>query len=204
LIRGDTLSAWTVSERIVCGRECLIWTHGVEQLPDHAAEWLEPWRHRLGARADAGRAAWWAVFRTEGAVARTPRVVWGDLGRTPRAAVLPAGSACIALNSCYLARCPDLTDALALAALLNGPLAAAWLNAIAEPARGSWRRYLGWTVGLLPIPRDWHRVRRRLACLAERGESVTSGELWDAAMDAYGLNTAAVAPLAAWILGPTR
>ena len=63
---------------------------------------------------------------------------------------------------------------------------------------------LGWTVGLLPIPRDWHRVRARLACLAERGESVTSGELWDAALDAYGLNAAAVAPLAAWILGPTR
>ena len=204
LIRGDTLGAWIVPEKIASGRECLIWTHGVEQLPDHAAEWLEPWRRRLGARSDAGHAAWWSVFRTDGAIARTPRVVWGDLGRTPRAAVLSAGSACIALNSCYLARCPDLTDALALAALLNGPLAAAWLNAIAEPARGSWHRYLGWTVGLLPIPRDWHRARTRLACLAERGQSVTSGELWDAAVDVYGLSTAAVAPLAAWILGPTR
>jgi hypothetical protein len=204
LIRGDSLDAWAVPDRVACGRECLIWTHGVEQLPDHAAEWLEPWRRRLGARSDAGHAAWWSVFRTDGAIARTPRVVWGDLGRTPRAAVLSAGSACIALNSCYLARCPDLTDALALAALLNGPLAAAWLNAIAEPARGSWHRYLGWTVGLLPIPRDWHHARTRLACLAERGESVTSGELWDAAVDVYGLSTAAVAPLAAWILGPTR
>jgi hypothetical protein len=173
-------------------------------LPDHAAEWLEPWRRRLLARADAGRAAWWAVFRTDGATALVPRVVWGDLGRTPRAAVLPPGSACIPLNSCYLARCPDPTDALALSALLNGPLAAAWLNSIAEPARGAWHRYLGWTVGLLPIPRDWHRVRTRLACLAERGERVTSAELWDAAVDSYGLTSAAVAPLAAWILGPTR
>jgi hypothetical protein len=204
LIRGDSLAAWVVPDRVACGRECLIWTYGLERLPDHAAEWLEPWRRRLQARSDAGGAAWWAVFRLGGAVARTPRVVWGDLGRSPRAAVLPASSACIALNSCYLARCPDLTDALALTALLNSPLAAAWLNAIAEPARGSWRRYLGWTVGLLPIPLDWQRARKRLACVAERGVSVTPAELWDAAVDAYGLGTAAVAPLAAWILGPTR
>jgi len=69
LIRGDTLGAWVVPEKIAPGRECLIWTHGVEQLPDHAAEWLEPWRRRLGARSDAGRAAWWSVFRTDGAIA---------------------------------------------------------------------------------------------------------------------------------------
>ena len=85
-----------------------------------------------------------------------------------------------------------------------GALAITPLNAIAEPARGSWHRYLGWTVGLLPIPRDWHHARMRLASLAERGEAVTSGELWDAAVDVYGLSTAAVAPLAAWILGPTQ
>jgi SAM-dependent methyltransferase len=204
LIRGESLDAWVVPERVACGRECLIWTHGVEQLPEHAAEWLEPWRRRLRARSDAGGAAWWSVFRTDGAIARTPRVVWGDLGRVPRAAVLPAGSPCVALNSCYLARCPDITDALALTALLNSPLAAAWLNAIAEPARGAWHRYLGWTVGLLPIPHEWPRVRQRLACLAERGLSVTTAELWDAAIGAYGLNAAAVAPLAAWILGPAR
>ena len=204
LIRGESLDAWAVPEHITPGRECLIWTHGVEQLPDHAADWLEPWRRRLRARSDARGAAWWSVFRTDGALTRMPRVVWGDLGRAPRAAVLPAGSQCIALNSCYLARCPDMTDALALTALLNSPLAAAWLNAIAEPARGSWHRYLGWTMGLLPIPREWLRVRTRLACLAERGPGVASAELWEVAVAAYGLNPAAVAPLAAWILGPTR
>jgi len=203
LIRGESLDAWSVPESLTPGRECLIWTHGVEQLPDHAAEWLAPWRRRLQARSDARRAAWWSVFRTDGALARTPRVVWSDLGRAPRAAVLPAGSQCIPLNSCYLARCPDMTDALALTALLNSPLAAAWLNAIAEPARGSWHRYLGWTVGLLPVPREWLHVRRRLACLAERGPAVASAELWDVAVAAYGLNPAVMAPLAAWMLGPT-
>jgi hypothetical protein len=204
LVRGDTLGRWSVPTGIRCGRECLIWTHGLDRLPDHAAEWLEPWQHRLRTRADARGAPWWTVFRTEGAVSRAPRVIWSDLGRTPRAALLPASSVCLALNSCYLARCPDVTDALALTALLNGPLAAAWLNAIAEPARGGWRRYLGWTVGLLPIPRDWARARLRLASVAERGDANTPAELWDAAIEAYGLTTAAVAPLAAWILGPTR
>jgi len=42
------------------------------------------------------------------------------------------------------------------------------------------------------------------AFIGALGLDVASGELWDAAVDVYGLSTAAVAPLAAWILGPTR
>lgn len=202
LIRGETITPW-----VARGRERLVWAHDAEVLPEHAARWLAPWRHRLRARSDTRGGRWWRLFRAESADARHPRVVWADIGRSPRAAVLPAGCPSVALNSCYLARCPDLGDALAFAALLNGPLAAAWLNAIAEPARGGWRRYLGWTVGLLPIPRDWPRARRRLSALGERaigGEIVGLDELWDAAVDAYRLPPAAVAPLAAWVLGPSR
>jgi hypothetical protein len=84
------------------------------------------------ARADARRAVrWWTLFRVEAARVDRPRVVWADLGRVPRAAVLFAGDAAVPLNTCYVARCRDETDACALAALLNGPLAAAWLNALA-------------------------------------------------------------------------
>jgi len=212
LVRGDTLTPWTAPSGVSPGGECIVWTHrgsgALPALPEHAARWLAPWRPRLRERSDArGRDRWWSLFRTESAMTHRPRVVWSDVARTPRAAVLPAGSPCVALNSCYVVRCPELGDALALAVLLNGPLAAAYLNAIAEPARGLYRRYLGWTVALLPLPRDWPRARRRLAPIGERalgGETIAWDALWDAAIDAYQLRAATVAPLAAWVLGPSR
>ena len=63
--------------------------------------------------------------------------------------MLLAGDATVPLNSCYVARCRDCATPIALAALLNSPLARAWLDAIAEPARGGYHRYLGWTLSLL-------------------------------------------------------
>jgi hypothetical protein len=141
------------------------------------------------------------LFRTDAADCTRTRVVWSDFGRAPRAAVLAAGDATVPLNSCYVMACDDATDALALAALLNGPVAAAWLNAIAEPARGGWHRYLAWTVELLPLPRDWPRARALLAPIAERallGQPPTTEELLAASCHAYRLRREDVAPLVAW------
>jgi len=206
LVRGETLGPWRVAMR-----EWILWTHGepvgtadepLPELPPHAARWLAPWRHRLAARSDTrGRGPWWALFRTESAHATAARVVWSDFGRAPRAIVLDVGDPIVPLNSCYVARCPSLLDAHALAALLNGPLAAAWLNVVAEPARGGYRRYLGWTVSLLPIPRDWPSARTSLALLSERaagGAKVCRAELCEAAAAAYGVSPVTVAPLLAW------
>jgi hypothetical protein len=97
------------------------------------------------------------------------------------------------LNSCYVVRCIDDCDARALTALLNSPLAAVWLNALAEPARGGYRRYLGWTVGQLPIPRDWKRARAVLADAAHGDD-----ELLESVLKAYRLRRADVAPLLEW------
>jgi len=97
--------------------------------------------------------------------------------------------------------CEDRDDALAFAALLNSSLAAAWLGAIAEPARGGWHRYLAWTVSLLPLPHDWARARAILAPIAEHallGDPPTSLQLLDATCGAYRLKYADVAPLLAW------
>jgi hypothetical protein len=144
---------------------------------------------------------WWSLFRTEGADPCTARVVWSDFGRAPRAAILPAGDPTVPLNSCYVLPCPDPVDALALTALLNSALAAAWLNAVAEPARGGWRRYLAWTVSLLPIPNDWSRARDELAPLAERalmGSIPTTCELLSAACRAYRVKQTDIDPLLAW------
>ena len=128
-------------------------------------------------------------------------MVWCDFGRAPRAAVLPANDPTVPLNSCYVLACRDPHDALAFAALLNSVLAAAWLGAIAEPARGGWHRYLAWTVALLPLPHDWPRARALLAPLAERAildEPPSTHELLDAVCDAYRLKQTEVAPLLAW------
>jgi hypothetical protein len=127
--------------------------------------------------------------------------VWCDFGRAPRAAVLPSGDPKVPLNSCYVLPCDVLDDALAIAALLNSPLAAAWLSTIAEPARGGWHRYLAWTVALLPLPHDWARARGLLAPLAERailGDVPSTSALLDAVCAAYRLKPADVAPLLAW------
>jgi hypothetical protein len=203
LLRGDTLTSW----RVPPTSAGIVWTHApsgapLPTLPDGAARWLAPWRRQLAARADLrGRRAWWSLFRIEGATSAQHRVVWSDFGRRPRAAVIPEGDETVPLNSCYVLPCPELDDALALAALLNSPLAAAWLNAIAEPARGGWHRYLGWTISLLPVPMDWPRARDILAPIAERavdGTPPTHVELLDADGSAYHLKHANVAPLLAW------
>jgi len=134
-------------------------------------------------------------------VASSPRVVWSDIGKVPRAAVLEALDDTVPLNSCYVARCPDLTDAHALAALLNSPLAAAWLNAIAEPARGGYHRYLGWTLSLMPTPADWARARSIMAPIAIqalRGCPPTAHSLMSAALDAFRLTHSDVEPLMMW------
>lgn len=152
----------------------IIWTHGrdggpLSVLPPASARWLAQWRPRLQARRDARRRApWWTLFRTEAARSDLPRVVWADIGKRLRTQVLAAGDPTIPLNSCYVVRVPSDADAFALHALLQSSIAAAWLDPLAEPARGGFRRFLGWTVASLPVPHDWARATKTLAPLGER------------------------------------
>jgi hypothetical protein len=140
----------------------------------------------------------------EGASGEAPRVVWADLGRSPRATLLTASDPSVPLNSCYVALCRDDEDALALSAILNSPIAEAWLAALAEPARGGYRRFLGWTMSLLPLPVDWRRSRAALAPIAERairvdGDSLAlRDELLEATLAAYRLRHSDMAPLLTW------
>ena len=130
------------------------------------------------------------------------RVVWSDFGREPRAAVLPAGDPTVPLNSCYVLACPELDDALALAALLNSPLAAAWLE---RHRRTGARR-------LASLPRLDHVAAAAADGLAARADDPRANrrasnadstlrprlELLDAVCRAYRLKHADVAPLLAW------
>jgi hypothetical protein len=205
LLRGETVRAWRADP----DDSALLWTHDatdapLRPLPEGAAGWLAPWRRQLESRADAQRTAlWWTLFRTDAARSHRPRVVWSDIGKSPRALVLPPGDATVPINSCYVARTRSLDDAYALAALLNSPVAAAWLAAIAEPARGGYHRYLGWTLARLPIPADWPRAVAILAPLAREaldGDVPDAATLTDAAIRAYRVRSVDIEPLLTWCL----
>jgi hypothetical protein len=185
----------------------IVWTHGrdgrpLAALPPRANRWMQRWRPQLERRRDARpRQPWWTLFRTDAARPDTPRLVWADFGRTLRTHVLETGDPTVPLNTCYVLRAPTLEDAYALDALLSSPLASAWLDAIAEPARGGWRRYLGWTVAALPTPADWLRARALLAPLGRRraiGDPATPDEHLAVAASAFGLDVRQVQPLLAW------
>jgi hypothetical protein len=203
VIRGETLGQWVLAGR----SEYVVWTHSDDgtsrrELPPLAHRWLSHHRNTLSKRTDLHRRGrWWSLFRTESAAFDHARVIWADFGLRPRAIAVAEGEALVALNTCYVLPCVSLDDAHALAAILNGPLAAAWLNAIAEPARGGYRRYLGWTMAMLPIPVRWNRARRILGPLGQRamqGEIPSDEDLLAAALEAYRLDAEKVGPLLAW------
>lgn len=206
LIRGEAVQSWTPGE----GREFIVFPHGDDgrplgRLPSALRNWLLPWRSRLEARSDArANRAWWSLFRLEGSRPDRPRVVWADLGKSLQAMVLPAGDRAVPLNTCYVLPTRDLADALALAALLNSPVANAWVGAIAESARGGYRRHFAWTMARLPVPDDWARARDILAPLGARGmrgDPPGGAELLSAVLDAFRMRHRSIAPLIEWANG---
>src|SRR6185503_248108 len=190
VLRGEAVNSWCAID----GMEAIVFPHAadgrpLERLPPALRSWLLPWRSRLEARSDArGHRAWWSLFRLEGSRYDRPRVVWADLGRSLQALVLRQGDRTVPLNTCYVLSTRDLTDALALAALLNSPVADAWVGAVAEPGRGGYRRHFAWTMARLPVPDDWARARDVLAPLGERGmrgEAPSRSELMTGVLDAF-------------------
>jgi hypothetical protein len=203
LLRGEQVRLWRradATEGIVypCRDDGRPW----RTLPPGVRAWLLPYRHALQRRSDVrDGSAWWSLFRTAGAIHDVARVVWADVGRAPQALVLPAGDQTVPINTCYVVRCRDLVDAFALATLLNSAVAAAWLGAIAEPARGGYRRFLAWTVARLPVPDDWARARGILAPLGEHGFAgapPSRQDLLEATLDAYRVRRSTMAPLLEW------
>ncbi len=206
VLRGESVRPWSARHQ----SECIVFPYhddgrALERLPVTLKAWLQPWRAKLASRTDArGHGAWWSLFRLEGSRHDRPRVVWADLGRTLQALVLNPGDRTVPLNTCYVLPTRDLTDALAVAALLNSPIADAWVGAVAEPARGGYRRHFAWTMARLPVPDDWARARDILAPLGERGmrgDPPGRVELMDAALDAFRMRRRSVAPLLEWMNG---
>ncbi|MGH9423213.1 MAG: hypothetical protein ACRD3J_24775, partial [Thermoanaerobaculia bacterium] len=68
-------------------------------------------------------------------------------------------------------------------------------------ARGGYHRYLGWTVSLLPVPRDWRRAASILAPLTKsalEGKAPDNAELVRATLDAFKLGPHCVESLLEW------
>jgi hypothetical protein len=219
-IRGDSITGSFSHE--ACGGRVgntapphdlrVLWTHTADgvplrTLPPASARWLAQWRPRLQARRDSRHAQpWWTLFRTDAARSELPRLVWADIARRMRCTVLPAGDPSVPLNSCYVMRLPSLDDAYALHALLSSTIANAWLGVLAEPARGGFRRFLGWTVAAMPVPHDWARTVRLLrpygAALASTSSDTPShvslAALDAAVLQAFQLPPLLISPLLDW------
>ncbi len=208
-LRGEAIALRPASQQRVAATNDLriIWTHSIDGtplrvLPPRTGRWLARYRSQLETRKDArARQPWWTLFRTEAARAESPRLVWADLGRTLRTTVLQPGDPTVPLNTCYVMRTASLTDAYALNTLLTSPLAGAWLDTIAEPARGGWRRFLGWTVAALPVPENWNAVRGSLANFSRmqrNGKSPSPEEHLAVTAEAYGIPLQSLLPLLHW------
>lgn len=205
VLQGEHVRPWTTA----ADDRAILWTHGahgrpLDRLPARATAWLVEWRRALETRADASRGGpYWTLFRSDAADAGRPRVVWSDISRVPRATVLAPGDPSVPLNTCYVAFAPAMADALALAALLNSAPVAAWLCALAEPARGGYRRFLGWTVARVPMPARWDRAVSILAPLghaALRGRVPGAHDLAVAVARAFGVRLSRLEPLMTWCL----
>jgi hypothetical protein len=204
LLRGEHLAPW---QRLDRARDAaILWTHdargaALDRLPEQAHRHLSRWRRQLEQRSDGRGGPWWSLFRTEAARSDRARVVWGDIGRSPRALVLPRGDVTVPLNTCYVVRAPSDDDAHALAVLLNSSVGTAWLAALAEPARGGYRRFLGWTCARFPLPRDWPRAVRLLAPLGREAAQGQVPDVWtltERVLEAYAIEHGAVAALLSW------
>lgn len=203
-LRGEDLSPFGTA----LSTEAIVWTHDDalqvrRSLPPRTAHWLSHWRRTLERRTDVrARDRWWSLYRLDGAAAGW-RVVWGDVGRAPRAVVLAPDDLTVPMNSCYVLRAPTAEDADALATWLNAPLATAWLGAIAEPARGGYHRFLGWTMARLPLPADWVAARALLAPVgraARCGAKPSTPELHALSLRAFRLSATTMDPLVTWML----
>jgi hypothetical protein len=175
LVRGCDVAAWSRRES-----RWVIWTHGEDGRPltppARTLAYLRRHEARLLARSGIGRnAPIGAIFRVSREILGH-KVVWHDLARTLEAVAVPAvaGSAhgpanpVVPLNTTYFIAAGTGTESLLLAALLNSLPVRCFARAVAERAKDARFRFFAWTVGILPIPRDWRdpTATRRLVRLS--------------------------------------
>jgi len=162
------------------------------ELPPAAAAYFAAHSAPLRRRADHVSGAPWMLFRTKAAQPGW-RIVWPDISRRPSAAVLEATTTAahaVPLNTCYVARAPDRMTALAVAAVFNSTWAHAAALALADEARGGYRRINARVTGRLPVPAHAARASlAELAAAAHGNRHVDQDQLDQAVAEALGLSS---------------
>lgn len=120
-------------------------------LPDALQAHFSTHATRLKGRSDfRSDSPLYQMFRVKTDLLK-PKVVWRDLSPKLEAALAPAEV--VALNTVYFIALEDMRRARLFAALLNSAPMRAMAYALAERARGGWRRHFAWVMRLLPVPR---------------------------------------------------
>lgn len=201
-------NTWT--RPVLCGREIrseniqptrrIFWPYDDQltlqtDLPAPLRQYFEDHRQKLQTRSDFHQdSPIWQLFRTTNAL-QSPRVVWRDMSVELEAAVTPAD--CIPLNTVYFIPCTDTIRAHALMNLLNSEPIRAIAFAIAERARGGWRRHFAWVIRMLPIPETF--IDCLLADLADNDSLPDLTNLTpEKTAELFGIDTTDLAKLHAW------
>jgi hypothetical protein len=189
-LRGRDLTAW--GARPECA---LLWPYGAggvlrRELPPAAARWIAAHRARLMRRADYRSGPLWTLFRVRAGLG-PHRVAWADVARSATAVVLThAAPDAVPINTCYVSAAADEESALAIAATLNSVWVRVLVHAVADEARGGYRRFNARAVGRAPVPAPGP-ARRHLAALSRSAHTthdIDAGEIDAAVADALGLS----------------
>lgn len=150
VLGGRDLRPWAVQTP-----RCILWPYDPalnprSELPESLARYFYKHQKRLRKRSDHKPGApLWQIFRVSAQI-MAPKVVWRDISPTLEAALAPADV--VPLNTVYFIALADVRRAAIVAALFNSAPMRAFAFALAERARGGWRRHFAWVIRLLPLP----------------------------------------------------
>lgn len=139
------------------------------------------------------------------------KVVWSDLASDLRAAAVPDSMRgvmglqvpVVPLNTVYFIATSSAEESMLLAAFMNSLPLRLFARSIAERAKDAHFRFFAWTVGVLPLPRDWrtNACAPRLAAISRTAHArgaclpVERDELDRLVARAFGLSDAQFAEL---------
>lgn len=159
LVTGSGLGETPASEILWCYDE-----DGTlfEQLPAPLEQHFEQHRVALERRSDYRDGPIWQLFRVR-ADTCAPKVAWRDMSVLLEPVLVGEGP--VAANTVYYVPFEQAEAAAGFARWMRTPVVRACAYAIAEHARGGWRRHFAWVVRMLPIPAlhfDWATFDERV------------------------------------------
>lgn len=139
----------------------ILWCYAPEgplpRLPSTLQDYFERRATQLTARADHDpHGALWQLFRVRADV-DAAKVAWRDMSVFLEPVEMGPGP--VALNTVYYVPFDDTAEAAGFARWMGSSVVRAAAYALAERARGGWRRHFAWVIQLLPVPNPHERWR---------------------------------------------